>query len=320
MPNIGLALLGGGFAAAYQVGLATCLWARGKKPKKIQGVSAGALNAAKLVESGPDELRKTWLKIEEEGPEIIFHSHIVSAFIRKLDYIYSGEGLEKLVRENIDMAMVLASDIELEVVTWNRSKRRSEIFSNKPLDGFDSEGSGNKNIIRHTVTDPEIMRKAVVASASLRGFFPSVAINGDNYTDGYRMELETFADTCDIVFLLNNDQATMSSDPEDGRVKRVIREFVGNFCDILDDLIDTRVELFQERHPDFDTKIDSPIDFLKRLFREVTGSAKQLLVLSPFYQIPSLRLDRFNKQGGDISRAIAQSIGQAQVHLDKLGL
>lgn len=323
MPDIGLALLGGGCAAAYQVGLPTCLWAREKKPRKIQGVSAGALNAAKLVESNPEALHKVWLKIEENGPEYVFQSHLLRTLISKLDYCYAGEGLERVIRENIDMKKVLESDTELEVVVWNRTKRRTEIFSNKPLPGFDSEGSGKKKIIRHVVTSPEIMHKAVLASASLRGLFPSLPIfpGGDLYSDGYWMQLETFADFCDIVFLLNNDQVTVSGeDIDDGRTRKLFRQLFGSFRDTLDELIDTKIELFQERHPDFNTKIDSPMDFLKHLWRKATDSAKQLVVLSPFYTIRSLQLDKFDKSNADITKATTQSIAQAQKTLDEMGL
>lgn len=320
MPDIGLALLGGGFAAAYQVGLPTCLWARGKKPKKIQGVSAGALNAAKLVESGPEELRNIWAKIEENGPEYVFQSHLVTTLIKRLDHVYAREGVERLIRENMNMEKVLSSEIELEVVTWNRTQRRTELFANKPLAGFDSEGSGKRNIIRHVVTDPETMHKAILASASLPGLFQAVEINGQLYTDGYRMELETFADSCDLIFLLDNDQVTLSNDLDDGRTRRVVRQLFMSFRDTLDDLIDTRVGLFLERHHDFDTTIDSPIALFKRLLREATGSAKQLVMLSPHYHIPSLQLDTFNRYKADISRAIHQSTTQAQAQLDALKL
>ncbi len=323
MPDIGLSLLGGGCAAAYQVGLPTCLLARGKKPKKIQGVSAGAINAAKLVEKwNPDDLNKVWLKFEENGPEYVFQSHLLTTLLKKLDFCYAREGLENIIRENIDMNAVLASDIELEVVVWNRKERRTEIFANKPLSGFDAEGSGKKDIIRHVVTDPEIMHRAVLASASLSGLFPSVQIfpGGHYYSDGCWMELETFADSCDVIFLLNNDQVTISDDADDGRTRKVFRQLFSSFRHTLDELVDVKIKLFQEQHKDFNTKIDSPIDLLKRLLRKVTDSAKHLVVLSPFYDIKSLQLDKFSKSNADITKAITQSIGQAQKTLDELNL
>src|SRR3972149_4264155 len=70
--RIALVLDGGGFNGAKAVGIAKSLWKRGKIPGKIQGVSVGALNAAKLVESGADGLEADWMRMAGRHHHEIF--------------------------------------------------------------------------------------------------------------------------------------------------------------------------------------------------------------------------------------------------------
>lgn len=318
MPKVGLVLLGGGFAGCYQVGLPKVLWEKNWIPSKIQGVSVGALNAAKLVESNPDELKKIWIDIEEKGPNVLFPSlglvDIAKAAFAKRDHVYAGQSLDNLLDRNLDPEKVLASPIELEVVVWNTKKRRAEIFANKGESIVDDQND-KKKTIRHVAKDPQILRKAIRASASLPGFFPPVEINGELYSDGYWMKLESFADS-DVVFLLDNDQVTISADPQDGWRRNIVRQLFAGFRDTLDELIDTKIDLFLERYPNFNAKVDSPIDLFKKLWRDLTGNSARLVILTPFYQISSLRLDYFKY--GDITNAVGQSIIQAQKVWDQM--
>lgn len=336
--EIGLVLLGGGFAGCYQVGPPLVLKKRGyyDRIKKIQGVSVGALNAAKLVEDGPEALCKIWTeKIEPKGPEVLFSGltpFFVSA-LRGRNYIYGSQALDDLISQNLDYKKVLNSPIELEIVVRNRSRNRIEIFTNRPLSGGSEiikvEGCEDR-IVRKTIDTPELLHKVIKASASLPGFFPKVEINGDFYLDPYLMELETFADGCDTVFVLVNDQAGLSSNPQDGWHRLILRELFSGYREAIDELIDTKIELFLARHKNFNSRIDSPLEIFKKVLRDIAGLSKRLIVLSPFYQMQSLRLDNFKKptakwenkqkimEEGDITKAIKKSVEQAEALFDKI--
>lgn len=349
MPEIGIVKLGGAFTACYEMGLPTALWERGYQVKMYQGVSAGALNAAKIVEQNGDPagLRKIWINhIQQNGPGAIFRGGLFGSILARREYIYSSDGVDEIINKFIDIDKVLASPIILEIVAWNRRKRRIELFttkeaalpegakitSEKNKEGFyntkEIELPSGSKIIRHLISDPWILRRAVKASASLPWFFQPVDIFGDGelYTDGYSMELETLSENCDLIFVLVNDQVTLSSGPDDdGYSRKMMRLLFTGFRDNLDEVIDTKIELFQARHKNFNTKIDSPIDLLKKIWREFTGANKRLVVLSPFGEIPSLQFDQFKydkykPEAGDIYKMGEYSIIQARRVLDELGL
>ena len=71
--KVGVVFNGGGFTGAFSVGFAKAIWKNGIKPEIIQGVSVGAISAAKILEKGIDELERTWLEIEKSGASAIFN-------------------------------------------------------------------------------------------------------------------------------------------------------------------------------------------------------------------------------------------------------
>lgn len=315
MPGIGLALHGGGFAGAKQIGLPEELWTRNKIPSLIHGVSVGALNAAKLVESGPEGFKKAWLKRQKLGPHCIFNW--AGAFTRVLSSaLLSDYGLNELVREGEDgliMQKIISSPIELQVVVRNETKYEIEIVSNRD---------------ERVRKDPEILRKAIKASASLPGIFPPVEINGDWYSDGYHFNLEKLAE-CDLVFIVINDEPKIG---QDFHAAKWHKRFSVGFNENIDDVVEDRIDSFLEHHPEFDRfKLDSELNFIQRAFKRAIdagkkflGASHQLVVMSPSYSIPTLVLDSFRMADkcyeGDISQAMRLSREQAKKLLDKLGI
>ncbi len=312
--DIALVLHGGGFAGAKQVGFAKELWARGKIPKVIQVVSVGALNGAGLVEVGPEEVELRWRLIERRGPSSIFNWKGIPFHIFS-NALLSDYGLNDLVNQ-LDMNKIIASPIRLEVAVRNETAGKLMFFSNHDLD---------------IKENPEILRKAIKASASLPGVFPPVEINGEYYSDAYCFDLERLSNL-ETILLLMNDVPRATKDLHSWPSYQ--RLFVG-FNEILDDLIELKIDSFVDKHPEFKRiKINSNLGIFDRIKKKLADAAskilealdlkdsRQLIVVSPEYSIPTLRLDTFHPPSknleGDISKAIRLSQEQAKQLLDQL--
>ena len=48
--KVGIIFTGGGFTGSFSVGVFEALWKAGIRPAHVQGISVGALSAAKVVE------------------------------------------------------------------------------------------------------------------------------------------------------------------------------------------------------------------------------------------------------------------------------
>lgn len=200
---------GGGFTGAYSVGFLKALTAKGIRPDFVQGVSVGSINAAKFLESGVEELEKRWLKIQELGPSSIFDSPIFHSanfefklrnwrhwknLILKLrsPAICDNDRLFKLLIRDLDFQAIVDSDIEFQVITFNKSKNTQEVFSNR-------DDRVRKN--------PPLLGQAILASCSLPFFLPPVLINGEWHSDGQTFKLkEAINAKCDTIFLFLNNQ------------------------------------------------------------------------------------------------------------------
>ncbi len=312
--SLALVLHGGGFAGAKQVGFAKELWARGKIPSVIQVVSVGALNGAGLVEVGPEEVERRWRIIERKGPSAIFNWKGIPFHLFS-NALLSDYGLNDLVSQ-LDMNKIVTSPIRLEVAVRNETTNQLTFFSNHDLDIKDN---------------PEILRKAIKASASLPGIFPPVEINGEYFSDAYCFDLERLA-KFETILLLMNEEPQANKDlhfwPSYQRL------FVG-FNEILDDLVELKIDSFVDKHPEFKRiKISSNLGIFNRIKKKLAAAAdkilevldlkdtRQLIVISPEYSVPTLRLDSFRQpnktQEGDISKAIRLSQEQAKQLLDQL--
>lgn len=307
-------LHGGGFAGIKQVGFAKEAWMRDKIPEAIQVVSVGALNGAGLVEAGPEEVERRWRLIERKGPSSIFNWKGIPFHLFSNAFL-SDYGLNELVNQ-LDMNKIIASPIRLEVAVRNETANRLDFFSNHDID---------------IKENPEILRKAIKASASLPGIFPPVEINGEYYSDAYCFDLERLAKFETILLLMNEE-------PKAGKDLHLLpsyqRLFVG-FNEILDDFIELKIDSFIDKHPEFKRiQINSNLGIFDRIKKKLADAAskilealdlkdsRQLIVISPEYSIPSLRLDNFRQpsknQEGDISKAIRLSQEQAKRLLDQL--
>ncbi len=312
MSKVALVLPGGGYRGAKQVGFAKELFVR-KQPSIIQGVSVGALNAAGLVEIGPDGIEARWREIERKGPSSIFNW--IKALTRFFfsSYFFPDKGLAELVNQ-IGIEKIINSPIELQVVVRNENTKEKVVFSSRD---------------DRIINNPEILRKAIRASASLPGFFPAVEIEGEWYSDGYYFDLEELVDNDTICVVFNDDPAAINKDLHAAHCFK--RMFVG-YGEVLDDMIEEKIDNFLEHHSEFNEfKVDSNLNPILRSAKKfidrgkkLVGLGKQLIAISPSYSISTLELDTFkppNKsQEGDISKAIRLSQEQAKRLLDQITL
>lgn len=311
MSRLALVLPGGGYRGAKQVGPAKELFSR-KTPSIIQGVSVGALNAAGLVEVGPDGIEARWKLIEKSGPNQIFNWR-TAAFHVLTNALFSTKGLDDLVNK-MDMSKIIGSPIELQVVTRNETTQEHVIFSNRDP---------------RMEKDPEIMRKAIKASASLPGFFPAVEIEGAWYSDGYYFDLERLADCSTILIIFNEDSGPLKDLHNMSCFKRM---FVG-YGEVLDDMISEQIQNFLDHHNEFtQVKFDSDINPLRKVTnwliqkaKKTVGIGGQLIAMSLAQPIPTLELDTFRQASksnpeGDISKAIRLSQEQAARLFDQITL
>lgn len=172
-------------------------------PDHIAACSVGALNTAGFVESldhgkpakmwdkfikGPaDIFEKNPLKQGRVLSDIIYdfnrlsqekngrkHYKLARIFVKALwnrrklwstPSILSSKPLEELMRR-LDYKKIIDSPVEFEVICTHHETGRRRVFSNRKI------------------KDPEIMFRAIMASASIDGVFPPVEIEGEYYSDG----------------------------------------------------------------------------------------------------------------------------------------
>ncbi len=303
---------GGGFIGA-NIGVWKVLDRLGKRPKKVRGVSVGALNCAMYAQAGSAPLEKYWREVGRGKPSDIFSKmgipwHLLS------ESLLSDYGLNQLTKK-LDCQKIIESDIELEVVVHNETKGMLEIISSRDP---------------RFKKDPEKLRKFIKASASLTGYFPAVEIDGEFYSDGYYFPLEGL-EGFDTIFVILND------DPHPAPIPRIwYKRFRVGVRHVLDDMAALQVDYFLELNKEFRKfiQVESELGFFKRLVEKLkslpanvaakveevlTGEPqfpKRLIVTSPKYSIPTLTLDDFRP--GDIDKAIDLSTKQAEELLSKV--
>lgn len=202
-----------------------------KRPVYVQGSSVGAINGASYVENGcnAEEMEKTWLEtVEKAGPSLIFNRRSIPRNIVTLkNYLFSDTGLQNLVRR-IDVGALVRSDTEFRSVVRNNSKNKKEILSNHR---------------REFCKNPELLRKIILASASVASF-PLVRIGRYNYSDGLIFDIQDALDFgCDIVLVFLNEPARHSSELI---MKRVWFRMISEGHDVYDEFVESELKRFSE--------------------------------------------------------------------------
>ncbi|MEK9183797.1 MAG: patatin-like phospholipase family protein [Patescibacteria group bacterium] len=282
---------GGGFRGAFAVGASSVLWEH-YSPDYMQGVSVGALTAAKLAESrNPAELEAIWKNyIEKGGPQTIVNLFAFAVnYLQKNNALFSNQGIYKLIN-TLDIDKIAHSPIELDVVTINeRQNNRSEFFSNKNL---------TKNRYEH-------FKRAICASASMMGSFPPVHIGQGLYSDGLNCCVETaLRKGCDAIFLFSNSYIWLPPLilPENMDFqKRMRRGFYVEWSKwvliYLENLLMKHGDLALHVHQDLPVPLANLASHFKR-----GGNTRKIIFIAPAKIIPGLSTLKFKY--GDITSAI----------------
>lgn len=306
--RVGIILNGGGFKCAFQAGALLAIEEGGLKIQKIQGVSAGAISGAGYAASGAQLLIDNWHHAEQEGPAAVFSSwDAVKHIVRRDTALYNDAGLENALNR-LDMRKVVDSPIEFEVVVWNESQERLEVFKNH-------DGRSN----------PAFFQKIIKASLSFPGLFNPVIINKQIFSDGGEIVPDTFKDF-DTVFVIDTGQPNLTVDPS---VLKWNQRLLRRFNSLVDSCMEKSLKSFVAEHKfkllpaeDGDTWAVARHlrEFLNEFWLTLVGldksSDKRLVIINPYINIDTLRLDYFQK--GDISKAIEYGYRRAKEILLKL--
>ncbi len=195
--RLGIIFNGGGFSGAYSVGYAKAVRAFGLKPACCQGISVGSLTAASYAEKNgdPKEAEQTWLKIEQEGPRSIFPILDIPRRIRK-GGLFSNKGIYQLANR-IDYKKLINSQVRFDTIVYDETAEKQEIFSNRD---------------KHCADNPLILKNAIVASCSLRGFLDPIFINEKFYSDGISFLIKPLAQMeCNVIFIFLNEPLGISA-------------------------------------------------------------------------------------------------------------
>ncbi len=323
--KVGLIENGGGFSAAFSVGSTKAIYKCGIQPQVIQGVSAGALTATKIVEGGIEEAEKVWLEIERQGPKTIFNwwdllTSVKNLVIHKIPIqsFFRNEGLKRLI-DSADMEKVVQAKELFQIVTRNESRGWiPHIFTNHE---------------ERFLQNPKLFRKPILATTALQGAFDSVEIDSEMHSDGIFYNLRAVIEEgCDTVFILLNDQSDENQNRFDQRLSKAKHA-------LYEEAMALRLEKILEKYPDYDVISDHESEeeapSLIKAFKRAAKNAKSVMssvakgddignLLVPHRIIviiprkPISTLHTFGFERGDIKAAIEQGEDQAKLLIKKV--
>ena len=317
--KVGIIMSGGGFSGAFSVGFAKAIWEIFRKlnikPAIIQGVSVGAMNAAKLIESDENELIKIWLDIEKRRARSIFNwLDIPKNILRKGESLYFNSGIMQIL-DGYDFKKIVDSPIELQIVTCNESKDdEMNIFSSR------------QEIF---VKNPGLLKDAILASTAIPGILPPININGEMHSDGITFSIQYLIHAgCDTIIILLNDQ-TAEKDRWDSRLSRLLHRHFNNevayeFKKVIKRNKDYRIEVSnldieEEKKPSVIKKITKLLGSIKNAVESITQDdvvTRRIIILNT--RTPISTLHTTGLENGDIKAAIEQGRDQAYEFLKKI--
>lgn len=316
--KVGIILDGGSFNGISAVGPLKAMAERGISPAYVQGISVGALNGAKLIENmSIADLEKVWAMVETWGPSFLFPRTDILLHAPRLGYpgLFTDRGLQELMRL-LDIKKVVESPIRFDVAVHNESRNREHTL----LSNHDPRFQQN----------PDLFRRAIIASASIPGFFPPVDIAGEKFSDGLRYDLEsaiTFG--CDTIFVLGNDSSKKDAASfEHGWLQRILQPF----NTAVEEYIELMFKDVHRQYPDYefvDTKDQDPAPLSIRIARGVKSFFQSALrgdlptfvphrVIMVTVKILSPTLSRAYFAKGDFASTIFSGHEQMQKILDEL--
>jgi len=318
--KVGIIIGGGGFTGAFSVGDLKAIWEFGIKPKYIQGVSVGALNAAKIIESDdPEKLVQLWLAIEKNGASSIFNWwDATKNIVARKPGLFTNKGVSAIIN-SFNLQKIIDSPIELQIACRNESKNwRMEIINSHE---------------KRFRENPELLGKFLFAATALQGGLDPVEINGEKYSDAIGFSLEAMVETgCDTIFLLLNEQADKDQDRWDQRLSKA-RHI------LYDENVEFRLEKFLREHKDFDVIFEDEDDenenipmIIKKMMSAVKSARSVITSAARGNEInfaphrifpintrtPISTLYTYGYMRGDIKAATEQGYDQTSTLLNKI--
>lgn len=168
--RLGVAFGGGGAKAAYEAGLALALAERRVAPAAVAGTSSGALNAVMVALGDTERLAQLWRSIRRED---VFGYRAGTVFggllpgwlwlsvLRDARSVLDPAPLRQTLERELDLDRLRTAPTRVLVLTADLLTGRSRAFDNATL----------------TVD-------ALIASATVPGLFPPVALDGALLVDG----------------------------------------------------------------------------------------------------------------------------------------
>jgi NTE family protein len=208
-----LVLAGGGAKGAYEAGVAATFIRAGLPIRVVAGSSAGALNAAMLVDGRLDLLEQLWRGLTRERvytlrPAVFFAGWLPGWLtllsVDRAGSLFDAQPLRDLITTFIDPERIRSSSVRLLVVTTDLARRERRVFDNR------------------TVTADVLM-----AAVAVPGAFPAVEVDGALLTDGGLVGRAPILDTLESGARVRRAVVVMSYAPDErGRKPTTTRRAV----------------------------------------------------------------------------------------------
>lgn len=249
---IGIIFDSGAFTAgACEVGYAKAVFDKNLWPyiTYIQGVSVGSLNKSVLAEQDgdPSDMESVWTEVIEhnkKGSSFIF-DFSPQKIVKRLrkPWIASNSGIKALCRM-MDWEKIVNSDKKLDVVVYDLENRCRKIVSN------------HDQVIQD---NPDLFRKYVLASASIRGIFRPVSIEGHHYSDGCLFSIDAALKSgCKTIFLFLNMKPEYGETWNDIWLKQLLEGNRENSWEAKKEIISAYKLILKERLVIFQVKEPVP--------------------------------------------------------------
>jgi NTE family protein len=168
--RLGVVFAGGGAKAAYEAGLALALHERGLVPAAVSGTSAGAINAVFVASGEAVRLAELWRTIRREDVFAYRAPAVAGALLPGwlgAQVLAGSRGLldpaplRATLGRHVDLERIRSARVAILVLTTDLVSGAAQRFDNASL-----------------------TLDALVASATVPGLFPAVAIDGRLLVDG----------------------------------------------------------------------------------------------------------------------------------------